>query len=66
MRFTAIIDFTNRDEAIVTLFDNGEWSGSERISAKGRDALYERGYAVACRKAAFKGGDLSRYSRGAA
>lgn len=65
MNFSATIEFTNKGEAIVALFDStGEWSGAERLTLKSsvsKADLYEAGYRLASANAANKGGRLDRY-----
>jgi hypothetical protein len=51
----------------VTLFENGEWSGSFRVEAPSSRAsdLYEEGYRVASQNAAVKGGRVETFKMAA-
>jgi hypothetical protein len=62
--FDATIEFlSGQKTAIITLTQNGEWSGSCRITNKfnSRSDLYELGYKTASQNAACKGGILNTY-----
>jgi len=58
--FTALYEILNPTQVIVTLYDRGEWSGSERAEMPRhyRGELSDFAYYIACRKAALKGGRL--------
>jgi hypothetical protein len=63
-QFNATIEFlSGQKAAIITLTQNGEWSGSCRITTKfhSRSDLYELGYKTASQNAALKGGSLNTY-----
>jgi len=63
-RFEATIEFlSGQKAAIITLTQNGEWSGSSRITTKfnSRSDLYELGYKTASQNAACKGGSLNSF-----
>lgn len=63
MNFDATIEIVTTHRAIISLFHNGEWSGSGSIDVRSgsRRTLYEQGYIHACARAACKGGNLQTY-----
>ena len=63
-RFDATIEFlSGQKAAIITLNQNGEWSGSSRIDLPrgSRRDLYELGYFRASQNAACKGGTINSF-----
>lgn len=64
IKFDATIEFlSGQKAAIITLTQNGEWSGSSRIDLPrgSRRDLYELGYFRASQNAACKGGSLNTF-----